>query len=280
MVSFNTLGESFKAMNNIAERYNTAIANSTDQLLTHDQFEVAYKVAKSDGEVSSAEKGLLDKIRGQESSVDIYSKNDTKKEVKDSVDELRGFVENLKATRVTRAQALRIAYDMAGIDGGVKGAETKAIDEILGEAKSESVKPEPKAKSEAPKESIKSSTQNTSDVITLPKKKIKDPFVAALLMAIENDGVIDKQELKYLKRLEKSSAKKARPKKRRRFKPLFRMRIDFGSFFSFNFFSSRRLKKNKAPSTKLNHNLREAFKIAALDGKVNKAEINNLKSLL
>jgi tellurite resistance protein len=255
------------------------------KILSFDQFEVAYNVAKSDGEVSSVEKKLLDKIRAGESTVDIYSKakpnGEKSNTVQDSIAELQGMVENIKPTRVTKAQALRIAYDVAGIDGEVKDSETKAIDKVLEKAKSGIVKPE--IIEETPEKGILSSAQNVHDVLGLPKAKIKieDPFVAALLMAIENDGKIDKKELKHLKKLERSSAKKARPKKRRSFKPLFRMHINFGSFFRFNFFGPRRFKriKIKTKTPKLNHNIREAFKLAALDGKINTAEIKQLKNL-
>jgi uncharacterized tellurite resistance protein B-like protein len=119
------------------------------------------------------------------------------------------------------------------------------------------------------------------------KKKDEDPFVAALIMAIENDGKIDKKELKHLKKLERQSLGISKPKRKKKriqhsfrfhYKPLdngFRLNITCTSKKK----KAKKKKKKEEPKFEVNHVLREAFKMAALDGVVNASEVKQLKKL-
>ena len=116
-----------------------------------------------------------------------------------------------------------------------------------------------------------------------------DPFVSALRMAIENDGEIDKCELTHLKKLEKRSSRIVKNKVKKRYRKYnynhYRFSIFFDSQFTINFHRARRKKKvqiqvSQNRDYKIDHSTREAFKIAALDGKVNENELAQLKILL
>lgn len=111
------------------------------------------------------------------------------------------------------------------------------------------------------------------------KSKIKDEdvFVTALRMAINNDGEIDKKELKHLLKLERKSSREKKTTDES-LQPL-RLEIDFGNWFSLprmRFFSTPR-DNNYFEKSNLDQGLREAFKLAALDGNINSNEIKELQ---
>jgi hypothetical protein len=113
----------------------------------------------------------------------------------------------------------------------------------------------------------------------LKRSKIEneDVFITALRMAINNDGEIDKKELKHLLRLELKSSRQS--KNSDDFWQPFRLEIDFGNWFSLprmRFFSTSS-DNNYFEKSNLDQGLREAFKLAALDGVINSNEIEELK---
>ena len=125
----------------------------------------------------------------------------------------------------------------------------------------------------------KETQQAIDDVVSNIYKKDKetDVFITALRMAINNDGEIDKKELKHLLKLERKSSRQS--KNLDDFWQPLRLEIDFGNWFSLprmRFFSTPR-DNNYFEKSNLDQGLREAFILAALDGIINSNEIKELK---
>jgi tellurite resistance protein len=102
--------------------------------LTHDQFEVALQVVGADGKITKEEQNLLDTIRKGE-DIDLFKKATPKEglepSVNSTINSLEQLVHTIGSPRVTKVQALRIAYDAAKVDGSICTQESQAINNLF-----------------------------------------------------------------------------------------------------------------------------------------------------